>query len=142
DNAGDLRLAVRTADAGDTEILRVDPTGFTQVYSCTVFESCGPVRFDKTNTKVYLETNKGAPDLTRLVLFDPATKTEQLVESDPLNRVDFGNATFSDVTNELIATSYVDDRTRIYWKDPEWEKDYKLLQSKLPNKEIAPTSST
>ncbi len=142
DNAGALRLAVRTTDKGDTEILRVDPTGFTQIYSCTVFETCGPDRFSKDNSKVYMETNKGNPDLTRLVLFDPATKTEQLVESDPLNRVDFGNATFSDVTNELVATSYNDERNRIYWKDKEWEKDYQLLQSKLPGKEIAPTSST
>jgi dipeptidyl aminopeptidase/acylaminoacyl peptidase len=142
DNAGALRLAVRTTDKGDTEILRVDPNGLTLVYSCGVFESCNPIRFDKTNTKVYMETNKGAPDLTRLVLFDPATKVEQLVESDPLNRVDFGDATFSDVTNELVATSYTDDRNRIYWKDKEWEKDYNFLKSKLPDKEIVPTSST
>jgi hypothetical protein len=132
DNAGALRLAVRTTDKGDTEILRVDPTGFTQIYSCTVFESCGPDRFNKDNTKVYMETNKGAPDLTRLVLFDPATKTEQLVESDPLGRVDFGNATFSDVSDELVATSYDDERQRIYWKDPNWEEGYNGIKKKLP----------
>ena len=142
DNTGTLRLAIRSTDKGDTEILRVDPTGFTQVYSCNVFESCGPLRYSKDNSKVYMETNKGDPDLTRLVLFDPATKTEQLVESDPMNRVDFGNAMFSDVTDELIGTTYQDDRTRIYWKDKEWEKDYKLLQSKLPGKELTPASST
>ncbi|MEX2110750.1 MAG: alpha/beta fold hydrolase [Gemmatimonadaceae bacterium] len=142
DNAGTLRLAMRTSDKGDTEILRVDPTAFTLVYSCTVFEACFPVRFSKDNRKVYMETNKGDPDLTRLVLFDPATKTEQLVESDPNNRVDFGNATFSDLTDELVATAYEDERTRIYWRDKEWEKDYKLLQSKLPGKEVIPASST
>jgi dipeptidyl aminopeptidase/acylaminoacyl peptidase len=142
DNAGTLRLAVRTTDKGDTEILRVDPTGFTQVYSCTVFETCGPVRFSKDNSKVYMQTNKGNPDLIRLVLFDPTTKTEQLVESDPLNRVDFGNAIFSNVTDELIATSYEDERTRIYWKDKEAEKDYNLIQSKLPGKENIPVSAT
>jgi dipeptidyl aminopeptidase/acylaminoacyl peptidase len=142
DNAGTLRLATRTTEKGDTEVLRVDPTGFTLVYSCTVFEICNPIRFNKDNSKVYMMTNKGAPDLTRLVLFDPATKTEQLVDSDPLNRVDFANAIFSDVTNELVATSYVDDRTRLYWKDKEWEKDYNLIKSKLPDKEIIPTSTT
>jgi dipeptidyl aminopeptidase/acylaminoacyl peptidase len=142
DNSGTLRLAVRTTDKGDTEILRVDPAGFTQIYSCTVFETCGPVRFTKDNSKVYMETNKGSPDLTRLVLFDPVTKSEQVVESDPLNRVDFGSATFSDLTDQLIATSYVDERTRIYWKDKEWEKDYNLIRSKLPGKEITPASST
>jgi dipeptidyl aminopeptidase/acylaminoacyl peptidase len=142
DNAGQLRLALRTTDKGDTEILRVDPTGFTQIYSCNVFETCGPVHFTKDNSKVYMETNKGNTDLTRLVLFDPVTKTEQVVESDPLNRVDFGNATFSDLTDELVATSYDDERTRIYWKDKEWEKDYNLIKSKLPGKEISPGSST
>jgi len=142
DNAGNLRLAVRTTEKGDTEILRVDPAGFTQVYSCNVFETCNPIRYDKSNTKVYMETNKGAPDLTRLVLFDPATQQEQLVESDPLNRVDFGNASFSDVTNELVATAYVDDRVRIYWKNPDWENDYKIIKSKLPDKELNVASTT
>ena len=142
DNAGNLRLAVRTTDKGDTEVLRVDPTGFTQVYSCTVFETCNPTRYDATNSKVYMETNKGDPDLTRLVLFDPNTKSEELVESDPLNRVDFGSATFSDVTNKLVATAYVDDRTRVYWKDPQWQKDYELIKSKLPGKEINIPSAT
>ncbi|HMG95639.1 MAG TPA: prolyl oligopeptidase family serine peptidase, partial [Gemmatimonadaceae bacterium] len=142
DNSGTLRLAIRTSEKGDTEILRVDPNAFTLVYGCTVFETCGPDRFNKDNTKVYMQTNKGDPDLTRLVLFDPVTKTEQLVESDPLGRVDFGNATYSDVTDELVATSYQDERTRIYWKDKAWDADYKLLQSKLPGKDIVPTSST
>jgi dipeptidyl aminopeptidase/acylaminoacyl peptidase len=136
DNTGALRLAVQTTDKGDTNILRVDPTGFTQIYSCNVFETCAPLRFSKDNSKVYMETNKGAPDLTRLVLFDPATQTEQLVESDPLNRVDFGNASFSDLTGQLVATAYVDERVRIYWKDKDWENDYKLIKSKLTGKEV------
>jgi dipeptidyl aminopeptidase/acylaminoacyl peptidase len=136
DNTGALRLAVQTTDKGDTNILRVDPNTFTQVYTCSVFETCGPLRFTKDNSKVYMETNKGAPDLTRLVLFDPATQTEQLVESDPLNRVDFGNASFSDLTGQLVATAYDDERVRIYWKDKDWENDYKLIKSKLPGKEV------
>src|SRR6185436_2785241 len=78
DNAGNLRLATRSTDKGDTEILRVDPNGFTVVYTCNVFETCGPDRFNKDNSKVYLQTNKGDVDLIRLVLFDPATKTETL----------------------------------------------------------------
>jgi len=142
DNAGTLRLAERSSDKGDSEILRVDPTGFTLVYSCNVFESCGTDRFNKDNSKVYMETNKGAPDLTRLILFDPATKTEQLVESDPLNRVDFGNAIFSDVSDELVATSYNDERTRIYWKDKAWESAYNDIKRKLPGKEITLASHT
>ena len=44
DRKGQLRLATRTTDNGDTEILRVGDKGFEQVYSCTVFETCGVVR--------------------------------------------------------------------------------------------------
>src|SRR5882672_2362858 len=138
-----LRLATRSADNGDTEVLRVDDNGFTKVYSCNVFETCGPVRYHKDGQRVYFETNKGANiDLTRLELFDPATGKEELVESDPLNRVDFGNANFSELTDDLIATSYDDERQRIYWKDKTFEADYKLLQKKLPGKEIGLINGT
>jgi dipeptidyl aminopeptidase/acylaminoacyl peptidase len=138
-----LRLATRAADNGDTEVLRVDDSGFTKVYSCNVFESCGPVRYHKDGQRVYFETNKGANvDLTRLELFDPASGKEELVESDPMNRVDFGNANFSEVSDDLIATSYNDERQRIYWKNKSFEADYKLLQKKLPGKEIAFGSGT
>ena len=88
-----LRLATRSAENGDTEVLRVDDKGFTKVYSCNVFENCGPIQYHKDGQRVYFLTNKGAGiDLTRLVLFNPATGKEELVESDPLNRVDFGGA--------------------------------------------------
>ncbi len=138
-----LRLATRSADNGDTEVLRVDDAGFTKVYSCNVFESCGPVRYHKDGQRVYFETNKGANlDLTRLELFDPATGKEELVESDPMNRVDFGNASFSEVSDDLISTSYDDERQRIYWKDKSFEADYKLLQKKLPGKEIGFVNGT
>jgi dipeptidyl aminopeptidase/acylaminoacyl peptidase len=142
DQKDQLRLATRTADTGDTEILRVDDKALTRVYSCSVFETCGPVRFHKDNRRVYLITNKGADDLMRLALFDPATGILESVETDPLKRVDFGSPIFSDLTDELIATAYEDERTRIYWRDKEYEADYKLLQGKLPNREINFGSST
>jgi dipeptidyl aminopeptidase/acylaminoacyl peptidase len=138
-----LRLASRAAENGDTEVLRVDEKGFTKVYSCNVFENCGPRRFHKDGQRVYFVTNKGAAiDLSRLILFNPATGKEELVESDPLNRVDFGNASFSEVSDELISTSYTDERQRIYWKDKSFEADYKLLQKKLPDKEVVFSDST
>ena len=138
-----LRLATRSAENGDTEVLTVSDKGFTKVYSCNVFESCGPVQYHKDGQRVYFLTNKGpALDLIQLVLFNPTTGKEELVESDPLKRVDFGNASFSEVTDELIATSYNDDRNRIYWKDKSFEADYKLLQKKLPGKEVSFSDST
>ena len=138
-----LRMATRVADNGDTEVLVLNDKGFTKVYSCNVFEACGPIRFHKDGQRVYFETNKGADaDLTKLELFNPATGKEEFVESDPLNRVDFGDTSFSEVSDELIATTYQDERVRIYWKDKSYEADYKFLQKQLPGKEIGFGSST
>ena len=137
DEAGTLRLAERAADNGDTEILRVDADGFTKVYSCSVFETCGPERFHKDGERVYMVTNKGDVDLIALVLFDPATGKEELVESDPVKKVDFGDALFSDVTDELVATTYEDERTRFYFRDKAYEADYKVLEKQLPGKHLA-----
>ena len=89
-----------------------------------------------------MQTNKGDVDLTRLVLFDPETGKEEVVESDPMKRVDFGGALFADATDELVGTQYEDERTRVYFRDKAWEADYKLLQSKFPGKEIDLASTT
>ncbi len=138
-----LRLATRSAENGDTEVLRVDANKFTKVYSCNVFEACGPIRYHKDGERVYFQTNKGSGnDLVSLVLFNPATGKEELVETDPLKRVDFGTAMFSEVSDELVATTYEDERERVYWKDKEFEADFKNLQKQLPGKEINAVSST
>lgn len=143
DLSGQLRLATRSAENGDTEILRVDADQFSKIYSCTVFESCGVARFQKDGKKAYIETNKGADtNLTSLALLDPATGKTELVESDPLKKVDFGGALFSEVTDQLVITSYEDDRERRYFKDKGFESDYKWLQSQLPGKEISAVSRT
>jgi dipeptidyl aminopeptidase/acylaminoacyl peptidase len=131
-----LRLATRSAENGDTEVLRVDADGFKKVYSCNVFESCGPVQFHKDGKRVYMITNKGNVDLIRLVLFNPETGQEELVEADPMNRVDLSTPLFSDRTDELVATVYFDDKMRIYFKDKAWEADYELLKKKLPGKQV------
>lgn len=144
DNNDKIRLAMRSAENGDTEILRVEDNGsFTKIYDCNWKESCAPVRFHKDNKRVYMETNKGDRDLSQLVLFDPTTMKEELVEQDPMNRVDFGGVNFSDITNELIFTSYEDDKPRIYFKDKTFEKDYNDIKKKLGGtREINFQSST
>src|SRR5687767_10079543 len=142
DNKDKPRLAARSAPNGDTEILRVDGDKFTGIYSCGVFESCTMIRFHKDDKRVYMATNKGDRDRTQLVLFDPETGKEEFVEEDPNKRVDFGNAIFSDVTDELIGTTYVDDKARVIWKDREFEKDYNRLKKNLGDREISFGSST
>jgi len=143
DRKGQLRLATRAAENGDTEILRGDEKNFTRVYSCNVFETCTAVRLHKDSKRVYLITNKGEGiNLTRLVLFDPATGKVELVETDPLGLVDYGGTVFSNRTDEIIATSYEDERKRTYFKDKGFEADHKLLQKEIPGKDINFTSST
>jgi dipeptidyl aminopeptidase/acylaminoacyl peptidase len=142
DNAGKLRLAARTTDSGSTEILRVDETGFMPVYTCSVFESCGPVHFHKDGQRVYMKTSKGEGDLSRLTLFDPATGKEELVESDPSKKVDFGAAHFSKITDELVATTYLDDKPRWYFRDTALEADFRMLEKKLAGRTVNLGSST
>ena len=143
DNAGNLRLATRVTETGDNEILRLDADGkSTKIYSCNVFETCYPARFHKDNRRVYLVTNKGDVDLVRLTLFDPETSKEEVVESDPMKRVDLSNARFSDVTDELLLTVYQDEKPRLYFKDKAAEADYKLVKQKMGGKEVSFGSST
>ncbi len=42
DLKGNLRLARRSAENGDNEILRVDPDKFTKIYSCTFLKPARP----------------------------------------------------------------------------------------------------
>lgn len=143
DNADKLRLAVRSAQNGDTEILKIAADGkATKIYDCNSFESCSPIRFHKDNKRVYFQTNKGNLDLIELVLMDSETGAVTKVESDPLGKVDFGGASFSEVTKEIVATSYEDDRDRMYWKDKTFEKDYNFIKKRLGDRDIAFQSST
>ncbi len=142
DEAGQLRLGARTTDSGSTEILRVDKDALVKIYECNVFETCQPIRFDKDGAKTYMITNKGDLDLMGLVLLDPATGRETLVESDPKKRVDFSNAIFSERTGDLVATQYEDERVRWYIKDPAFKADFTFLQQRFPGKDLGFQSST
>jgi len=143
DNKDRLRLAVRSAENGDTEILRADADKFEKIYSCGVFESCSPIRFRKDDQHVYISTNRGEEvNLEHLELLDPSSATSTEVESDPLKRVDLANVVISDLTDEILATAYLDDKIRIYWKDKSFGDDYAMLQKKLGGKEVGFNSST
>src|SRR5215469_8810725 len=143
DLQGKLRLAVRSAENGDTEVLRVDADKFTKVYACNVFEECAPFQFQKDGKRVYMESNKGPElDLSALMLFDPATGKTEVLETDPAKKVDLGNIVFSEATDELAATEYEEDHQRYYFKDKGFAADYKWLQSKLPGKDFRFQSRT
>jgi dipeptidyl aminopeptidase/acylaminoacyl peptidase len=143
DLQGNLRLATRSAENGDTEILRVDPDKFAKIYSCTVFETCAMIRFQKDGKRAYMETNKGGDiNLSALALLDPETGKTEILESDPQKRVDFGRVFFDEATDELAFTTYEEDRPRRYFKDKGFGADFKWLQGKFPGREIDLSSST
>ncbi len=125
------RLALRSPEDGSTEFLSVGKDGkFNKIYSVTALEAAGPIAFTKDNAKMYVETNKGAgTNLSKLVLMDPQTGATTDVEQDPLKRVDFGGASFSDLTKEMIYTSYYDDKQRFYFKDKKYEADYNIMMT-------------
>lgn len=139
-----IRLATRSADDGSTEILRADEDGFTKIYDCAPLENCGPSGFfDKENKTFYFESNKGENEnLTKLYQMDPATQEVKLVEGDPLNKVDFDGVTVSDVSRQILFTTYTDAKTRWYFKDKNFEASYKFLQAKFKGKEIGFNSMT
>lgn len=138
-----LRLANRANADGSNDILRVDAKELVKIYTTTVFEEAYPIAFSKDNKRVYMQTNKGDNvDLSQLILFDPETLQEEVIESDPLKRVDLGNVFISELSKEIIYTSYEDEHNRIYWKDKSFGDDYNLIKKELPNTDIHFTSST
>lgn len=138
-----LRLASRANADGSNDILRVDPKELVKIYTTSVFEEAFPYAFHKDNKLVYMNTNKGdSTDLSRLILFNPETMKEEIVESDPFKRVDIGNVFISELSREIIYTSYEDERNRIYWKNKDYEEDYNQIRKELPNSDIYFFSST
>lgn len=137
DDDGNLRFAMRQKQDGGFEILQLDGDDFEQIYEVSFEESAYIIRLHEDNEHVYLVTNKGDDvDLERLVLFNPDTEEETLIEEDPEGEVDFSGAFFSDVTDKLIATFYVGDRMRIYFHDDEFEEEYKHLRELLPDGDL------
>jgi len=141
DLKGQLRMATRSAENGDTEVLRVDADAFTKVYSCSVFESCKPLQFQPGDQRLYMETNKDA-NLTALELLDPQTGKTEMMESDPLGKVDFGGALFSEATDELVETWYIAARVKTYYKNKAFGDDVHWIEHKFPDHEILVVSRT
>lgn len=141
DSDGSVRLAYRQTIEGGNETLAVENGELTPIYTCAIEETCYPIRFHQDGEQMYLVTNRDS-DLSQLELFDLTTQQSQLVEVDPENQVDFGEALFSEATDELVATSYLGDRSRIYPQTDEFAADLAFLRQQFPEFEISLASST
>ena len=139
----ELRMATKSTNDGGTQLLYRNGSDWEPVYQCSVEENFQAIRFHKDGQHVYLETNAGIDtDLSKLVLFNPSDRSESFLESDPEGQVDFGKAIFSELSDELLATSYEGDKPRLYFRDEGLKADYELIKSLLPGAEVSITSST
>ena len=120
-----VRVAVGQNMTGGSDIFarETEESEWQLVASYPADENINPIRVHPDNQRLYMSSDAGDVDLARLVLLNLATGEVEEVESDPEGEVDFGQAVFSEVTDELIATVYVADTVRIYPHDEEWGRD-------------------
>ncbi len=143
DKAGQIRVAVQSTPTGANEILvrDNDRAPWRTLASYPPTEEVTPLRLTPDGKQLYVESNAGTANLSRLLLVDLATGRETVIETDPKNEVDFGNAVFSEVTDSLIATTYNSDTIRVYPRNAKMRQmlaDVRKLHDGAP----AITSST
>jgi dipeptidyl aminopeptidase/acylaminoacyl peptidase len=142
DLSGRLRLGHRQRPDGGWEVLRVDAEGLVPVFDCGPDEECTPIRFHVDGQRVYMVTNRGDADQSRLVLLDPASGHAEEVESDPEGDADFGGALFAADTRELMATWYTGDRVRWYSHEERFAEDLRRARRELPAGDLGFRSMT
>jgi len=143
DLKGNLRLGIRQTADGGTELLRIVGDSLISFYAVTADESVNPDRFTPDGNAFYFSTDKGKDlDKSELQLYDLKTGKIKRIEKDPKNEVDFGSTLFSEVTDELLATFYTGDRTRVYPKQRQFAADWAKLAKALPKGEISIGSMT
>ena len=141
DKDANLRLCSRSTSDGGAEILEVTQNRLETILRSTLEESVSPLKF-KDETSFYVISNVGEPDLSGLYLYNLNTREQNFIESDPENQVDIHNVSFSEITQDMVATIYIGDKKRIYWKDDQLKTDYEYLKSLHPGAEISLTSMT
>lgn len=137
-----LRLLYKTDEQGNTVMLYKDGKNLKPIYETSVTEGASALKWNEDNTKFYFVTNKGDLDLTTLYLMDPVTEEMTLIESDPEGKVDIADVVMDRNTRQMVYTTYVDDKTRIYWKDDARKEIYEFLEEKFPGREIGFSSAT
>jgi len=142
DPDGKVRLGQRQTPDGGFELLLVDGNKLTAIYKTTSEENFGTIRFTPDGKSIYITTDKGKIDKQQLELLDLKTFKTKIIEKDPQNEVDISGTIFSDKTEKLLATTYLGDRQRIYFKDKQFEKDYKAMMKALPQGEYSIVNMT
>ncbi len=142
DRQSNIRGGIRQTAEGGSELLMIRDEGFEQVYVAGPEESFSPLRFHEDGKRIYMSTDTGDRDLAEFILFNPETGESEIVERDPEGEVDFGGATFSEITHQILATHYVGDKRRTYFRDEEFEQIFENVRDQVGAGEIRPTSRT
>jgi dipeptidyl aminopeptidase/acylaminoacyl peptidase len=138
-----MRIAYRTDEDGNNQIMRVEDDGtFKEIYKTNLQESAYIANWTPDNKECYLVTNKGEMNLSTMFKMNPSTGSLTKVESDPKGLVDFGGLWINDNTREIISTSYTYDKRVRYFKDKNWENIYNKLKAHFPGKEVGFSSFT
>lgn len=138
-----LRVLSRTDEKGTTVFYSIDTDNQQKkIYETIVTEVAYIAGWNEDNTQMYLVTNQGELDKLTLMTLNPQTGETTYIESDPEDKVDFGSLSMDINTRKIISTSYVVDKPKYYWKDPEWEAMHSQLQRQFPGREIQFQSST
>lgn len=137
-----LRVLSKTDEKGNTVMLKKEGDVLTPIYETLVTEQAYIAGWTPDNKQAYLVSNTGDLNLSTLFLIDLESKKVTQLESDPKKSVDFGGLNLDNNTREVIYTSYTDDKTEYYWKDKNWENNYKYLKSKFPGREVSFQSAT
>ena len=97
-----------------------------------------PLMFDFDNKNLYVLSNLGRDKLA-IELFDPKqNKRLSVLFSHP--EVDVSGLGYSKKRKVLTSISYTTWKTQRHFLDPEYERIYKDIQSKIPGKEISISS--
>ena len=136
-----LRLGYRATPDGGTEVLKRTEAGWDILTKSSGDEELSILQF-KDDQYCYVKTNIGHEDLAFLGILDTNSANIELVEKDPDDKVDLGNAIFSTKTDLLLATVYTFEKLEIYWRDLDFKSDYEHLKKKFEGAQIGILSST
>ena len=139
DHAGKLRIAVSQNGPNTSIYWRETEDGkFTEIKKTGLKDTYDPLMFDFDNKNLIVSSNIGR-DKQAIELFDPVKNSPvSVLFSHP--EVDVSSLSYSKKRKVLTSASYITWKAKHHFFDPEQEKIYKDLQSKIPGKEISISS--
>jgi dipeptidyl aminopeptidase/acylaminoacyl peptidase len=135
DHDGKLRLAIASDGVNQTILYRETEEGtFSPVLTTSFKETVNPALFTFDNKMVYALSNLGR-DKSALVLFDVANGKEQEILFET-QEADLEGVDYSRKDKKLLSVTWVTDKNKEHFFDPEFEAMKKELEQKLPGYQV------